>query len=92
MARGAAAQWLEEWRAKEAEREAALADVAGGVAGGDLEREAPAPQFVAYVPLPDQALIEARVLERKKADLLNKYTSAALAQEQQSAKALLNKQ
>ena len=86
------AQWMEEWREKEAEREAALADVRGGMAGADLAAEAPAPQFVAYVPLPDQAQIEARVLERKKADLLTKYTSAALAQEQQAAKALLNKQ
>ena len=68
-----------------------LAGVAGGVAGAELA-EAPAQQFVAYVPLPDQKQIEARVLERKKADLLNKYTSAALVQEQQQAKALLNKQ
>ena len=83
---------MEEWREKEAEREAALADVTGGMACADLAPEAPAPQFVAYVPLPDQAQIEARVLERKKADLLTKYTSVALAQEQQAAKALLNKQ
>ncbi|KAK9826190.1 hypothetical protein WJX81_006192 [Elliptochloris bilobata] len=84
-------QWMDEWREKEAEREAALAGVAGGVAGAEMATEAPTQQFVAYVPLPDQAQIEARVLERKKADLLNKYTSAALAQEQQAAKALLNK-
>ncbi len=46
--------------------------------------------FVAYVPLPDQKEIEARVLEKKKADLLAMYTSESLRDKQQQAKELLN--
>lgn len=85
-------QALEEWEAKEAERQEALAGVRGmedavegeGGGGGAL-------QFVAYVPLPAQEEIEQRVLEAKKAQLLSKYASEALQKEQQAAKELLNR-
>lgn len=50
-----------------------------------------APQFVAYVPLPDAQEIEARVLEGKKAALLSKYASEALQAEQAQARQLLNR-
>ena len=48
------------------------------------------PQFVAYVPLPDQKEIESRILDKKKAELLAKYSSNSLVREQQEAKAFLN--
>ncbi|MEW5308349.1 MAG: hypothetical protein WDW38_000317 [Sanguina aurantia] len=48
-------------------------------------------EYTAYVPLPDQRAIELRVLEKKKADLMSKYTSESLLQEQSDAKSLLNK-
>ncbi|KAI8469333.1 MAG: Isy1-like splicing factor [Monoraphidium minutum] len=99
------AQKLRDWEEREAEREAALAGTAAGGAGaggaaklkrggrqggGGLD-EKQEHQFVAYVPLPDQAAIEQRVLEKKKQDLLAKYTSDTLQQQQQEARALLNK-
>ena len=40
--------------------------------------------------MPDQKAIEQLVLEKKKADLLAKYTSDNLVKEQEEAKALLN--
>lgn len=97
---------LAEWREREAERQAALAAVRGGMADGgaaagaaavdgggaaaDAEAAA-APQFVAYVPLPDQKEIEARVLESKKAALLKQYISAEEAAKQAQAAELLNR-
>ena len=61
----------------------------------DAEREAEEAaqeeRFVAYVPLPDAQEIEARVLESKKAALMSKYASEALQQEQERAKALLQR-
>ena len=45
--------------------------------------------FVAYVPLPEEKEIEKRVLERKKADLLAKYTSAEERKTQEEAKRLV---
>ncbi|GBF95063.1 pre-mRNA-splicing factor [Raphidocelis subcapitata] len=97
-----AARRLQEWEEKEAERDAALAGLGGaaaGVGGGARRGGGGAgageaddgPQFVAYVPLPDQAAIEQRVLEKKKQDLLAKYTSDSLQQQQQEARSLLNK-
>ena len=74
-----AAQLLAEWQAAAGEREAALAGVAGGME--DAKTGAPAePQYVAYVPLPDEKEIEARVVERKKAELLARYSTPALQQ------------
>ncbi|GLC51525.1 hypothetical protein PLESTB_000511900 [Pleodorina starrii] len=82
-----------EWEEKAMERQQALSSVAsraagagGAGAGGDEGS-----RFVAYVPLPDQQAIEAKILEMKRNDLLSKYTSEALLQQQAQAKALLNK-
>eukprot|EP00951_Prasinocladus_malaysianus_P031209 scaffold297804_cov32-Prasinocladus_malaysianus.AAC.1 len=61
----------------------------GGPAASAAEEDN---SFVAYVPLPDQKDIEKRIVDKKKADLLSKYSSAALQQTQASAKELLNKQ
>jgi pre-mRNA-splicing factor ISY1 len=96
-----AAQAVLEWEEKEHERQAALpggaqgggaVGMVGGRGDGDMEvdGEGDAARFVAYVPLPDQKEIEARVLEKKKADLLAKYTSDALQAQQETAKSLLN--
>jgi len=84
---------LAEWEAREAERAAgaAAAGASGSRAAGGEAADGEAPQFVAYVPLPDSAAIEARVLERKKRDLLAKYASDSLLLQQEEAKALLNK-
>lgn len=89
---------IADWEEREAERQAALASVRGGMedgeGGGAAARNAAAggdgPGFVAYVPLPDQKEIEQRVMESKKRQLLDKYASEALIKEQQEAKALLN--
>ncbi|KIZ04778.1 putative Pre-mRNA-splicing factor ISY1 like protein [Monoraphidium neglectum] len=63
----------------------------GGLGGGGGAEEDGGTQFVAYVPLPDQAAIEQRILEKKKQDLLAKYTSDSLLHQQEEARALLNK-
>lgn len=47
-------------------------------------------EFIAHVPLPDEKEIERMVLERKKKELLSKYTSDALQVEQEEAKEMLN--
>lgn len=47
-------------------------------------------EFVVHVPLPDEKEIEKMVLQKKKADLLNRYVSDALMEEQTEAKDLLN--
>uniref|UniRef100_A0A7S3QV93 Pre-mRNA-splicing factor ISY1 n=1 Tax=Dunaliella tertiolecta TaxID=3047 RepID=A0A7S3QV93_DUNTE len=79
-----------DWEAEEIERQKSVStskakhaetEEADGVAGA---------RFVAYVPLPDQKAIEQLVLEKKKADLLAKYTSESLVKEQEEAKSLLN--
>ncbi len=72
---------MEEWEAKEKERNSALSSVAGGMP----EDEPAEPQYVAYVPLPDQKEIELRVVERKKAELLAKYSTPGLQKQQQEA-------
>lgn len=48
------------------------------------------PRYVAYVPLPEQKEIELRVLAKKKHDLMAKYASDSLIQQQEEAKQLLN--
>ena len=83
---------MDDWAEKEEERRAAMASTASGQAAGAGGHEDEGPQFVAYVPLPEQAAIEQLVLEKKKLDLLAKYTSDSLAAQQQEAKSLLNKQ
>ncbi|KAJ7566810.1 hypothetical protein O6H91_02G119700 [Diphasiastrum complanatum] len=47
-------------------------------------------EFVAHVPLPDEKEIERMVVEKKKQELLSKYASDNLVDEQLEAKALLN--
>lgn len=91
---------IAEWEEKEAERQAAFAAVRGGeLGGGGGDGQAAdggaadggASQFVAYVPLPDQKEIEQKVLESKKAALLQQYISAEEAAKQQTARELLNR-
>ncbi|KAF3442903.1 hypothetical protein FNV43_RR16821 [Rhamnella rubrinervis] len=47
-------------------------------------------EFVVHVPLPDEKEIERMVLEKKKKDLLSKYASEGLLEEQSEAKEMLN--
>mmetsp|Transcript_17717 Transcript_17717/g.53276 ORF Transcript_17717/g.53276 Transcript_17717/m.53276 type:complete len:273 (-) Transcript_17717:1274-2092(-) len=83
------AEAIADWERKAAERDAEYSKVAGGVAEGDDPDAEPA--FMAYVPLPEQQEIEARVLTKKKADLMAQYASESLLAEQADAKQLLNK-
>ena len=88
------AQAVLDWEEKEAERQAAVKSGAvggkGGAGGGTGGAEGEE-RFIAYVPLPDQQAIEAKILEMKRTDLLSKYTSEALMHQQAEAKSLLNK-
>lgn len=68
---------VEEERRKERERE-------------EIERKGKEKEFVAHVPLPDEKEIERMVLEKKKMELLSKYASDSLVEEQTEAKAMLN--
>lgn len=86
----ARAEAVAEWEAEQARREAD---------GGKKRRqqedddfEALTGGFKAYVPLPDNKDIEALVLAKKKKDLLAKYASPALQEQEAEAKAMLNKQ
>nr|KYP59653.1 Pre-mRNA-splicing factor ISY1 isogeny [Cajanus cajan] len=54
------------------------------------EEERERREFVVHVPLPDEREIERRVLEKKKMDLLSKYVSEGLLEEQTEAKDMLN--
>jgi pre-mRNA-splicing factor ISY1 len=47
-------------------------------------------EFVVHVPLPDEKEIERMVVEKKKLELLSKYASEDLVEEQSEAKAMLN--
>lgn len=89
-------QAIADWEEKETERQAAFAAVHGGMGeGGTAEQAdadaAAAPQFVAYVPLPDQKEIEQKVLESKKQQLLRQYISVDEEAKQQQARELLNR-
>ena len=55
----------------------------------EMEREGRR-EFVVHVPLPDDKEIERMVLEKKKRELLSKYVSEGLLEEQTEAKAMLN--
>lgn len=84
-----------EWNEKEQERQAALSNVTGNAAARQKQQQqqdGQQQQFIAYVPLPDQKAIEQLVLQKKKQELLAKYTSETLAKQQQEAKQMLNKQ
>lgn len=54
------------------------------------ERSEKEREFVVHVPLPDEKEIEKMVLEKKKTELLSKYTSELLLEEQTEAKQMLN--
>uniref|UniRef100_A0A7C9A6G7 Pre-mRNA-splicing factor ISY1 homolog n=2 Tax=Opuntia streptacantha TaxID=393608 RepID=A0A7C9A6G7_OPUST len=54
------------------------------------EEEMRRKEFVVHVPLPDEKEIERMVVEKKKMELLSKYTSENLLEEQIEAKAMLN--
>ncbi|KAI3504149.1 hypothetical protein L1887_32694 [Cichorium endivia] len=56
----------------------------------ELEEKERVKEFVVHVPLPDEKEIERMVLEKKKMELLNKYASENLLEEQIEAKAMLN--
>ena len=80
-------KWEEEWELMELARGT---EAPGGEAGAPgAAAEAAEAAFVAYVPLPEEKEIEKRVLERKKADLLAKYTSAEERKTQEEAKRLV---
>lgn len=56
----------------------------------EKEKEDKEKEFVVHVPLPDEKEIERMVVEKKKMELLNKYASDTLVEEQVEAKAMLN--
>ncbi|CAL9087888.1 unnamed protein product [Musa acuminata var. zebrina] len=56
----------------------------------ELERSKVQQEFVAHVPLPDDKEIERMVVEKKKKELLSKYMSEELMEEEQEAKEMLN--
>jgi len=72
------AQARARWEAAQAERLSAGGLVASAVHEADA--------FVAHVPLPEKAAIEALVVERKKRGLLAKYQSVELASEEEAAR------
>lgn len=82
--RNFSAQAKQDWLEREQERQ----EAAGVSTVPEPEKEE---QFVAYVPLPSDQELEQRILEVKKANLLAKYTSEAIQEQQNEAKALLNK-
>ena len=83
-----------DWEAQQAEMKAGQRaqqqQHANGAADGAEADGVAGARFVAYVPLPDQRAIEQMVLDKKKSDLLAKYTSEGLRKEQDEAKELLN--
>lgn len=56
----------------------------------EREKEKEKEEFVVHVPLPDEKEIERMVLEKKKMELLSKYASEDLMEEQSEAKSMLN--
>ncbi|KAJ8755521.1 hypothetical protein K2173_019319 [Erythroxylum novogranatense] len=56
----------------------------------EKERNEKQREFVVHVPLPDEREIERMVLEKKKMELLSKYASDKLMEEQTEAKSMLN--
>ncbi|KAK9666527.1 hypothetical protein RND81_14G191100 [Saponaria officinalis] len=59
--------------------------------GREMEgEEAGRAEFVVHVPLPDEKEIERMIVEKKKMELLSKYTSDELLMEQTEAKSMLN--
>ncbi|XP_021274103.1 pre-mRNA-splicing factor ISY1 homolog [Herrania umbratica] len=58
--------------------------------GEEKERMEKEREFVVHVPLPDEKEIERMVVEKKKMELLSKYASEGLLEEQSEAKDMLN--
>ena len=86
---------VEDHEAKVREKEAAMRELRtrDSAATGAVDGEQDSSQlFVAYVPLPEQKEIEMRVMAKKKEELLSKYASDALIQQQEEAKQMLNVQ
>ncbi|XVE83294.1 hypothetical protein DITRI_Ditri16bG0077200 [Diplodiscus trichospermus] len=82
----------EEWRRVEEIRREARRGAKEVVSVGSVarERKDKEREFVVHVPLPDEKEIERMVLEKKKMELLSKYASEGLLQEQTEAKDMLN--
>lgn len=55
-----------------------------------MEKETGEREFMVHVPLPDEKEIEKMVVEKKKMELLSKYASEDLLEEQSEAKDMLN--
>lgn len=58
----------------------------------DEEALSNAPRFIAHVSVPSQREVEAALLERKKQQLLEKYASSAIKQEQEKVKEFLGQE
>ncbi|CAA6660527.1 unnamed protein product [Spirodela intermedia] len=98
------AQALAEWQMMDAIRkEARKAVKSGELVTEDVveeerrketerEKKMKEQEFVVHVPLPDEKEIERMVLEKKKMELLSKYMSENLLEEQIEAKTMLNVQ
>ncbi|EFJ14773.1 hypothetical protein SELMODRAFT_423378 [Selaginella moellendorffii] len=71
------------------EGEAAVAEDGGGVAAAGVAA-VDGREFVAHVPVPDNEEIARLLLEKKKKDLLSKYASEDILEEQSEAKEMLN--
>ncbi|KAD4178167.1 hypothetical protein R6Q59_021715 [Mikania micrantha] len=56
----------------------------------ELEEKEKEKEFVVHVPLPDEKEIERMVLEKKKMELLSRYATEHLLEEQVEAKSMLN--
>ncbi|XP_037088026.1 pre-mRNA-splicing factor ISY1 homolog [Pollicipes pollicipes] len=88
--RRAVAAWLAEWRArKEAGVDTEEGDAPAHDVDSEEETDAAAPRFVAHVPVPSQQEVEAALVERKKRELLARYASQALVDEEDAAKDLV---
>jgi pre-mRNA-splicing factor ISY1 len=80
----------EEWDAKERERAEVRKGLRSHGGDGTSQEDDEGPRFVSYVPLPEEEEIERRVVARKKQELLSKYASDGLIQQQEEAKQMLN--
>ena len=83
------AEALAEWDEKDKTRAADM-KAKGKRGAAEMEDEDETTQFIAHVPLPDTKDIEAKVLEKKKRDLLAKYMSSELQDQENEAKEMLN--
>lgn len=82
-------QIRDEFEAKERDKQAML-EMTRDRAGTSKGRHDDDPQYVSYVPLPEQREIELRVMAKKKSELLAKYATDTLLKQQEQAKQLLN--